>query len=138
MSGARVRSYQFFGEVVFGEFVFFDSFFHSFFCLFLFSLLLPLPLPLPLPLLIFACLSASLPLCLSASLSLWPMCLLPLPLTPAQGIPDCDLEVLDMPAGRPEDLLITALLVPPVCIRPSGTRVHVVLEGRDGAGGQNQ
>jgi DNA-directed RNA polymerase beta' subunit len=24
-----------------------------------------------------------------------------------------------MPAGRPEDLLITALLVPPVCIRPS-------------------
>jgi DNA-directed RNA polymerase III subunit RPC1 len=35
------------------------------------------------------------------------------------NIPDCDLEVLDMPTGRPEDLLITSLLVPPVCIRPS-------------------
>lgn len=35
-----------------------------------------------------------------------------------RNIPDEDLDVLDI-AGRPEDLLVTVLPVPPVCIRPS-------------------
>ncbi|KFM26649.1 DNA-directed RNA polymerase III subunit rpc1 [Auxenochlorella protothecoides] len=34
------------------------------------------------------------------------------------NIPQADLELLDV-AGRPEDLLISAVPVPPVCIRPS-------------------
>jgi DNA-directed RNA polymerase III subunit RPC1 len=36
-------------------------------------------------------------------------------------IPDCDVELLDMDPliGRPENLIVTHLLVPPVCIRPS-------------------
>lgn len=35
------------------------------------------------------------------------------------NIPTCDLDVLDMPLGRPEDLILCNMLVPPVCIRPS-------------------
>lgn len=35
-----------------------------------------------------------------------------------KAIPDEDCELLDL-AGRPEDLLVTAIPVPPVCIRPS-------------------
>lgn len=35
-----------------------------------------------------------------------------------RAIPDEDCELLDL-AGRPEDLLLTAIPVPPVCIRPS-------------------
>lgn len=35
-----------------------------------------------------------------------------------KAIPDEDCELLDL-AGRPEDLLLTAIPVPPVCIRPS-------------------
>jgi DNA-directed RNA polymerase III subunit RPC1 len=38
-----------------------------------------------------------------------------------RAIPDCELQLLDMSAfdGRPENLLIDRLLVPPVAIRPS-------------------
>lgn len=47
-------------------------------------------------------------------------------------IPDSDCEVLDLDPihGRPEKLLLTHLLVPPVCIRPS--------VAMDGSGGSNE
>lgn len=46
-----------------------------------------------------------------------------------QAVPDEDCELLDL-AGRPEDLIMTSIPVPPVCIRPS---VEV-----DGGGGSNE
>ena len=45
------------------------------------------------------------------------------------AIPDEDCELLDL-AGRPEDLIMTVVPVPPVCIRPS---VEV-----DSGGGSNE
>lgn len=45
------------------------------------------------------------------------------------AVPDEDCELLDL-AGRPEDLIMTSIPVPPVCIRPS---VEV-----DGGGGSNE
>ena len=42
-------------------------------------------------------------------------------------VPDSDLQILDL-GGRPENLLMTNLSVPPVCIRPS-----VEMEGGGGA-----
>ena len=44
-------------------------------------------------------------------------------------VPDSDLQILDL-GGRPENLLMTNLSVPPVCIRPS-----VEMEG---GGGSNE
>ncbi len=45
------------------------------------------------------------------------------------AVPDAECELLDL-AGRPEDLIINVVPVPPVCIRPS---VEV-----DGGGGSNE
>lgn len=45
------------------------------------------------------------------------------------AVPDEECELLDL-AGRPEDLIISHVQVPPVCIRPS---VEV-----DGGGGSNE
>lgn len=45
------------------------------------------------------------------------------------AVPDEECELLDL-AGRPEDLIISVVQVPPVCIRPS---VEV-----DGGGGSNE
>lgn len=45
------------------------------------------------------------------------------------AVPDEDCELLDL-AGRPENLIVTVVPVPPVCIRPS---VEI-----DGGGGSNE
>ena len=45
------------------------------------------------------------------------------------AVPDEECELLDL-AGRPEDLIVSHVQVPPVCIRPS---VEV-----DGGGGSNE
>lgn len=36
-----------------------------------------------------------------------------------KAIPNEDLALLDINSGRPEDMIITDVIVPPVCIRPS-------------------
>ena len=50
----------------------------------------------------------------------------------AQAIPDCDLDLLwsDAANGRPENLILTHVLVPPVAVRPSVPM--------DAAGGSNE
>ena len=62
----------------------------------------------------------------ACSLSLDPPFLLPCPPPAIPPMQDC--ELLDL-AGRPEDLLVTNLPVPPVCIRPRHARTTGTLLG---------